>query len=74
MNKPKYTTEECLKEYYDSLEEKLKEKDAMIDWLVFRLQSYCNNPLIINCSECRKHDCHNNNWRKAAQEAIKRND
>lgn len=33
MNKPKYTTEECLKEYYISLDKKLKEKDAMIDWL-----------------------------------------
>lgn len=52
------------------LKSQVKLKDAMIDWLTARLQSYCNNPLIINCAECRKKGCHNHNWRKASEVAV----
>lgn len=73
MNK-KYTTEECLQEYYDSLEKQLADKDTMIDWLCAKLQSYCDNPAVHNCDICRKGECHNHNWRDAAHEAVKKND
>lgn len=60
----------------ESLEKQLAEKEAMIDWLVSQLQIRCNCRNI--CGECIENIekyklffCHNNNWRKAAQEAVK---
>lgn len=85
MNK-EYTTEECLQAYYDSLEEQLAEKDAMIDWLADNLAILISSgpdtpmacPLwpegerLIKCREWKLScaDC----WKEAAQEAIKKND
>ena len=68
-----YTTEECLQGYCLSLERQLAEKDAMIDWLAGRLIDGCLTsttckrcPLIKSCPKITVND-----WRKAAQEAVK---
>lgn len=56
----KYITEECLQAYYDSLEEQLAEKDAIIDWLCNQL----DDNTVFTAED----------WLEMAQEAVKKND
>lgn len=58
-----YTTDECLQEYYVSLEKQLKEKDAMIDWLAGELFARDRN----YTAEYPSY------WIRKAQEAVKKN-
>lgn len=51
----------------DTLEKQLDEKDAMIDWLTERLANY-SDKASISLTERKTY------WRKAAQEAAKKND
>lgn len=74
-----FTTDECLTAYYESLEAEVSRlediaavKDAMIDWLASKLQDYCDSPCRHNCDMCRKGECHNHHWRKAAREAVRK--
>lgn len=66
----KYTTEECLQEYYSSLEEQLKEKEAMIDWLANQLAEARNKLFVL--TGAGTYDLVD--WRKAAQKAVRKND
>ena len=59
--KTEYTTDECLQAYYDSLEEQLAEKEAMIDWLCKRLADYS----VFYPAE---------KWKELAQEAMKKDE
>ena len=70
-----YTTDECLQEYYDSLEKQLAEKDAMIDWLADAVawfgKAFENNghdpiPVEIEGIGCA------NYWKEKAQEAMQK--
>lgn len=73
MNK-EYTTDECLQEYYTSLEEQLKEKDAMIDWLA---EKYSERVQDCPYEICKQSDCGKTAaqcWREVAREAVKQND
>lgn len=59
-------------QYIHALEQDNKKKDAMIDWLCARLQTLCDSETMTNCASCRLNlKCHNNNWRKSAEEAVK---
>lgn len=80
-NFTKYTTEECLQAYYDSLENQLAEKNAMIDWLVKqldRLGMRCRFCCPINKGYEAMLGCVVENkscdicWKEAAQEAVKK--
>lgn len=79
MNK-EYTTEECLQEYYNSLEKQLKEKDAMINWFANILSGVCKKDYSdagcgIICPNIEKF-CNNitaKDWIKSAQEAVNKN-
>ncbi len=59
------------------LENELKEKDAMIGWLLDRLEGFCDSLECLNCVyvDDRLDTCPilENGWRKAAQEAVKKN-
>lgn len=64
-------------EHITELERKIDEKDAMIDWLVERVEGFCSHT---PCSMCiyeddRYDECPVSRikWRKAAQEAVKKN-
>lgn len=74
----------CEEQYIHSLENKVKEQEAMIDWLIEKLVS---NHIYFDCTkqfsvkgytiEANKivNDAgHCQLWRKAAQEAVKKND
>lgn len=70
-----YTTEECLQEYYDSLEKQLAEKDAMINWLIGKITDFCVEtdschgcPGVTVCPKSTPY--FKEGWRKAAQEAV----
>lgn len=84
MNDDKWgqMTEYGKDKYIALLEKKVEEKDAMIDWLATQIQDRCDNVHV--CAACNnyyrtdcKHPldkCHNNNWRKAAEEAVKKHE
>lgn len=72
-----YTCDECLQAYYEVLEYKVKEQDAIIDWLANQLAT--NSVPIRLPEECFANPPVNihkvNFWKnKAAQEAVKKND
>lgn len=60
--------------------ERMKEKDAMIDWLISKCERFCSERECEKCGVCSSHKIERwgepwlPDWRKMAQEAVKKND
>ena len=80
-------TNYCDEQYIHSLEKSLEEKDKMIDWLAEICSDFCNNHYY--CNDCihypsgcpilsqikyRFQKYVVSDWRKAAQEEVKKNE
>lgn len=78
-----YDLDDCLQEYYNSLEEKVKEQESIINWLAYKLVDKgisCDFGKILIIEGVDEDPYININrsyqaflWYKAAQEAVKKN-
>lgn len=58
-----------VEEFKQAANEELK---AQIDWLVSKLQGFCDSAVLcVSCPYAHK-DCHNNEWRKSAKKVVSR--
>lgn len=68
-----------MQEHIEALQNQLAEKDAMIDWLVNILSGICQKDDDVGCGYICPipgklcYEINTNDWRKAAQEVVKKN-